>query len=253
MTHISRRTVRLAAAVATASTLLVAAVGCESKPLALDASKAPAFPATRPAVLMAGDELEIKFYRTPELNVQQRVRADGMITLQLVGDVQVAGKTPTDVGNALRNAYSQHLVNPDVSIIVRSMYSRRLIVTGEVLRPGVLDVPGQMSLMEAIGQVGGFTLQTANMKQVIVSRMDPDTGKRVGYAVNMQDEYKGAITQPFMLQPTDIVIVPRTAVVEVNQWMRQYISNNIPGGGSIFYSQSVGSGSITASGSQTIN
>ena len=253
MKYVNVRTVRLSAAIATASTLLVAAIGCESKSVALDASVAPAFPATRPAVLMAGDELEIKFYRTPELNVQQRVRADGMITLQLVGDVQVAGKTPTEMGDALRTAYSQHLVNPDVSIIVRSMYSRRIIVTGEVLRPGTLDVPGQMSLMEAIGQVGGFALNTANLKQVIVSRVEPVSGKRVGYAVNMADEYKGAITQPFMLQPTDIVIVPRTAVVEVNQFMRQYISNNIPGGGSVFYSQSVGAGSVTVSGSQTAN
>lgn len=253
MTYIRRRTVRLAAAIATASTLLVAAIGCESKPLALPASKAPAFPATRPAVLMAGDELEIKFYRTPELNVQQRVRADGMITMQLVGDVQVANKTPTEVADALRSAYSQHLVNPDVSIIVRSMYSRRIIITGEVLRPGIIDVPGQMSLMEAIGNAGGFNLNTANLKQVIVSRVDPASNQRVGYAVDMQKEYKGAITQPFMLQPTDIVIVPRTAVVEVNQWMRQYISNNIPGGGSVFYSQSVGAGSVTVSGSQTAN
>ena len=47
--------------------------------------------------------------------------------------------------------------------------------------------------------------------------------------------------------------MPRTAVVEVNQWMRQYISNNIPGGGSVFYSQSVGAGSVTVSGSQAAN
>jgi protein involved in polysaccharide export with SLBB domain len=253
MKYVNRRTVRLAAAVATASTLLIVAAGCESKPVTIDGSKAPAFPATRPAVLMAGDELEIKFYRTPELNVQQRVRADGMITLQLVGDVQVSGKTPTEVGDSLRQAYAQHLVNPDVTIIVRSMYSRRLIVTGEVLRPGVLDVPGQMSLMEAIGQVGGFALNTANIKQVIVSRVEPETGKRVGYAVNMEQEYKGAMTQPFMLQPTDIVIVPRTTVVEINQWMRQYITNNIPGGGTVFYSQAAGNGSITVSGSNAPN
>lgn len=250
MKHVSRRTRNLSISLCLASVITV--VGCESKPIALPAREVPVVSATMPTTLGPGDDVEIKFYYAPELNIQQKVRSDGKISVQLVGDIQAAGKTPEELDAMLQDAYSKHLKFPEVSVIVRGMYSRRVIVTGEVVRPGMLDMPSQLSLMEAIGIVGGFNHTTANLEQVIVSRADA-SGVRTGYVVNLKDEYKGAIVQPFMLQPTDIVIVPRTRVVEVNQWMRQYISNNIPGGGNVFYSQSVGSGSITASGGTSAN
>lgn len=219
------------------------AAGCEGKSKALPADQAPPVAALAPSKLGPGDELEIKFYYAPELNIQQRIRSDGKISLQLVGDVDAAGLTPAQLDENLQNAFAKHLKYPELSIIVRGMYSRRVLVTGEVLRPGPMEMPAQMSLMEAIGYSGGFNLVTANIKQVIVSR-DTGEGKRVGYVVNMKDEYAGAATTPFMLEPTDIVIVPRTAVVEVNQFMQQYINNNVPDAG-VFYTKPVGSGSIT--------
>lgn len=215
--------------------------GCESKSKALPADQAPPANALASAKLGPGDELEIKFYYAPELNIQQRIRPDGKISLQLVGDVDAAGLTPGELDARLQDAFSAHLKYPELSVIVRGMYSRRVLVTGEVLRPGPMEMPAQMTLMEAIGYSGGFNLVTANIKQVIVSR-DAGDGKRVGYVVNMKDEYAGAATTPFMLQPTDIVIVPRTAVVEVNQFMQQYINNNIPDAG-VFYSKPTGGGS----------
>lgn len=231
----------LASAVCVCGSVLM--MGCEGKSKALPADKAPPVAALPPAKLGAGDELEIKFYYAPELNVQQRIRSDGKITLQLVGDVDAAGKTPAQLDEELQGAFAKHLKYPELSIIVRGMYSRRVLVTGEVLRPGPMDMPGQLTLMEAIGYSGGFNLVTANIKQVIVSRDVGDgSGKRQGYVVNMKDEYAGAATTPFMLQPTDIVIVPRTAVVEVNQFMQQYINNNVPDAG-VFYTKPTGGGS----------
>lgn len=221
------------------------ALGCESKSKALPADQAPPVSALPPAKLGPGDELEIKFYYAPELNLQQRIRPDGKISLQLVGDVDAAGLTPGELDQQLESAFAKHLKYPELSIIVRGMYSRRILVTGEVLRPGPMEMPAQMSLMEAIGYSGGFNFVTANIKQVVVSRdLGDGSGKRTGYVVDMKDEYAGAITTPFMLQPTDIVIVPRTAVVEVNQFMQQYINNNVPDAG-VLFSKPVGNGTLT--------
>src|SRR5688572_4153829 len=104
----------------------VVATGCtkiQGKP----ASEAPApTMAAGPMVLGPGDEIEIKFSKTPELNIQQRIRPDGMISVQLLGDQQAAGRTPTQLMGQLRDAYSQNdLRDPDVVVIVRAMYSRR--------------------------------------------------------------------------------------------------------------------------------
>ena len=161
MKNFSRRSVRLAATLAAASTLLLVGLGCESKPLTIDGSKAPSFPATRPATLGPGDELEIKFYKTPELNSQQKVRADGMVTLQLIGDVQVAGMTPSDVTAAmLHDSYSQRDRFDQTRTMSgdrpRHLYSRRIFVTGEVMKPRP-DRDGFQQAhasMEAIGDDG---------------------------------------------------------------------------------------------------
>lgn len=239
-TSLRRSTVLILAATAVAT-------GC-TKIKGEDASKAPAPAlASGPTVLGPGDELDIRFSKTPELNIQQRVRADGMISVQLLGDQKASGKTPTQLAADLSSAYSQKdLKDPDVVIVVRGMHSRRVLVTGEVLKPGQIEmITDRLSLYEAISQCGGFARTSANLKQVIVARELPN-GQRQGYVIDMRDELAGALTTPFALQPTDIVIVPRTGVVEVNQWIQQYINNNIPGG-SVFYSRSIGDGSVTFS------
>ena len=232
---------RIAAALATLA--LVGTLGCETKTLALPADRAEPIAARPPAVLGPGDELDVRFYYAPELNVQQSIRPDGMLTLQLVGEVPAADLTPSQLEQTLRDKYAGHLKYPDVSVIVRRMNSRRVIVTGEVLRPGSIDMPAPLTLFEAIALSGGFLHVTANTKQVIVTR-DNGRGDRVGYVVNMNDELSGATVKPFMLAPTDIVIVPRTAIVNVNQFVQQYINNNLPSAG-VVYSRDTGPGTVS--------
>jgi polysaccharide biosynthesis/export protein len=204
---------------------VMSAGGCSSTK-ARPAAEAPPANAGNP-VIGLGDELEVKFYYSPELNLQQKVRPDGMISLQLVGDVQAAGLTPTQLDATLQQLYSKHLKFPEIAIIVRGSYARRVLVGGEVNRPGVIDMPSTMSVLEAVLMSGGFNMNFANVGQVIVMR-DDGTGRRVGYAINLKDTIKGAAETPFMLQPQDIVYVPRTPVTDVNQFMQQYITNNIP-------------------------
>lgn len=239
-THTARRAI--VAALASFS-FVAGEAGCQSKTKAMDASKAPPVAARPVGILGPGDELEVRFYYAPELNTTQAVRPDGMMTLQLVGDIAAADLTPGQFSERVRDAYSAHLKYPDCSVIVRRMNSRRVIVTGEVLRPGALDMPAPMTLFEAVALTGGFLHTTANVKQVIVTR-DDGHGKRVGYCINMADELNGATVAPFALAPNDIVIVPRTNIVNVNQFIQQYINNNLPNAG-VVYTRQVGDGSAT--------
>jgi len=213
-------------AIALAMVAAAAAIGCHSNK-ALPASKAPAPQLTNPA-LGQGDELELKFYYAPELNVTQRIRSDGILSLQLVGEVEAAGKTPSELQAELQRLYAAHLKFPDVTVIVRGSLSRRVFVGGEVTRTGVIDMPADVSLFEGVLLAGGFTMNSADVGQVLVMRYEGE--KRVGYAVNMQDELRGATVKPFMLQPGDIVYVPRTPIVEINQFMNQYVTGIVPGG-----------------------
>src|SRR5579875_3462228 len=62
--------------------------------------------AVAPYRIRVGDTLGIRFYKTPELNVDVPVRSDGKISLSPVGDVQAAGLAPEDLGKVLSQLYS---------------------------------------------------------------------------------------------------------------------------------------------------
>jgi protein involved in polysaccharide export with SLBB domain len=205
--------------------LLCAGSGCQHP---LPASEAVT-PITNPAVLAAGDSIELRFFYANELTVTQTIRADGKITLELVGEIQAAGLSPAELAAQLRQLYSVYLKHPDVAVFLRTSYSRHVIVAGAVVKPSTLDMPANMSAFEAVMMSGGFNLVQANTSQVLVMRDDGKQG-RIAYVLNMSGALKGKPAKSFMLQPEDIVYVPRTLIVNIDQFVAQYIGDLIPDG-----------------------
>jgi len=222
-----------------AGTLIAITSGCHGG--AQPASEALA-PTTVPVLLSGGDSLELKFYYAPELNVTEAIRPDGKLTLELVGEVQAGGLTPQQLTDDLEKRYSKFLIHSDVAVFVRSSYARKIYVTGSVLRPGVIDMPGDMSALEAVMMSGGFDLTKANAKQVLVIRND-GKGGRTAYSVNLKDAIKGRPTQSFMLEQQDIVYVPRTVIVDIDQFVSQYINSILPEG--LLYATPFGHGTVS--------
>lgn len=184
-------------------------------------------PEDEPCVtLNPGDEIDVKFYNTPELNETQTVRPDGCITVQLVGDVKVKGKTPTQVSEHLLKLLSPRLNKPEVAVIVRSLANRKVYVGGEVLTPSVVPIPGRVSALEAIMQAGGFNQETAECDSVVIIRHKD--GQRYGCTIDLDTALAAENYAPFYLAPNDIVYVPPTSIVQVTQWIDQHINRIIP-------------------------
>jgi len=176
--------------------------------------------------LSAGDVVEVSFYYTPELNLTQTIRPDGKIALQLIGEVSAQGKTPGELRAELLESYARILKQPDIAVLTRSFYDRRVFVGGSVTVPGVFDMPGQMTLLEAIIQAGGLDLRQAEVRNIVVIRHEGD--RRYGYAVDLEPVLQGSESQPFYLRPKDIVYVPQTRIAKVDQWVDQHINKLIP-------------------------
>ena len=191
--------------------------------------------------LMPGDVLEIKFFYTPDLNESQTVRPDGMIALQLIGEVGVEGKTPAELRQKLLELYVPHLKAPEIAVVVRSLHNRRVFVGGEVMKPGIVEMPGEMTALEAIMQAGGFDLAKAEVRNVVVIRHGKS--QRYGYSVDLKPALMGHEVPPFYLGPEDIVYVPRTMIAKVNQWVDQHINKIIPDTG-FHYSRTMGNSTI---------
>ncbi len=177
-------------------------------------------------VLAAGDVIDIKFLYNSELNDTQRVRPDGKITMQLLGDVTVQGKTPEALQDELNRLYAKELKKPSVTVTAKTVRNNKVYVGGEVMKPGDVEIPGQLTAFEAISQAGGFNTKTAEPANVVIIRTR--NGKHYGTVVNFKKALSGKEIQPYYLRSGDIVYVPQTTIAKVDQWVDQHINNLLP-------------------------
>ncbi|HEX6813110.1 MAG TPA: polysaccharide biosynthesis/export family protein [Planctomycetota bacterium] len=225
--------------------LLIVLASCSSTPAPFPImhtveSPVPS-PAPGPLLLEPGCQVEVKFFYTPELDNNQVVRPDGKVSLPLVGDVDVAGRTSEAVRVDLLERYAGRLVNPEINVIVRTWPNRRVWVNGEVKQPGVYEMTGKLSVLEAVMLAGGPDYREGDVSSVVVIRREGNQSH--GYMVDLAPVLAGEASPPFDLRPLDVVFVPRTGVAEVNQWVRQYISNMMPQI-ELFWRYPVGKGQI---------
>lgn len=175
----------------------------------------------------AGDELDIKFYFSPELNERVTVRPDGRISLQLADEVPAAGLTSAELRESLTKKYSKELKKPVIAVIVKSFSSQRVYIDGEVQRPGMFPLAVGTTVRQAISQAGGFK-DTGRTSNVAVIRQGPEDKPHV-IPVDMQKVADGSdLGQDIVLQPYDIVLVPKKTIANVNLWVDQYINQNVP-------------------------
>jgi polysaccharide export outer membrane protein len=199
------------------------------------------------------DELSVKFRHAPELNATVRVRPDGRISLAMVKSVVAEGLTPEDLEAALTSRYAQFLERPELvvildkaatvrtaslggganmlrdvdsaSISLRSMAPRQVFVAGEVRAAGFVTHQTSLTVLQAIVAAGG-PLRTAKLDNVAVLRKGGAT-PTVTF-VNLADDVRGGTLNDFALEPFDIVIVPKTRIARVNDFLDQYLYQLVP-------------------------
>ena len=172
--------------------------------------------------IQRNDELEIKFFYNPELNENMKVRPDGKISLQLVGEVQAAGLTPSQLEHVLAEKYAENLQRPTATVIVRSFTGQRVYVGGEVNRQGLIDIAGGMTALQAVINAGGFK-ETAKPEAAIIIRKGADN-RPVPLRLDLKRViYEKGAEADIQLQPDDIVYVPKTWIAKANKFVNQYI------------------------------
>ena len=100
------------------------------------------------------------------------------------------------------------------------------------MTPGIVRMPGTLSVLEATMQAGGFDMREAEVRNVVIIRHKDN--QRYAYSVNLKSALAGNQTEEFFLEPKDIVYVPRTEIAKLGQWIDQHINKIIPDTGVIF-------------------
>jgi polysaccharide biosynthesis/export protein len=152
------------------------------------------------------DVLRIDVWKEAEISRTVPVRPDGRITLPLVNDVQAAGLTTAQLASVLTDGLKKFITNPQVTVGVTEINSRRVYVTGEVTRPGAFPLLPKMTVLQALSSSGAFT-QFAKLKGIYVLRTED--GKQVKHPFNYKDVVSGKKPElNILLQPGDVIVVP---------------------------------------------
>jgi len=153
------------------------------------------------------DVLRIDVWKEPEITRNGLpVRPDGKISLPLLNDVQAAGLSPLELSNVISEALKKFMNNPQVTVTVLDINSRRVYVTGEVSRPGTFPLLPNMTVLQALTTAGSFT-QFARTKNIYVLRNEG--GKQVKLPFNYKEVIKGNHPeQNIELRSGDTIVVP---------------------------------------------
>lgn len=155
----------------------------------------------------AGDVLQIIVWKEPEATVPSVVvRADGKVGLPFVKDVDLAGLTPAQAEQTLTAKLKPFLNEPDVSVIVREVHSKRIYVVGAVKREGPIDLKYPMTILQALTEAGGPT-EFAKRKRIYILR--GENGKQSRIYFNYDAVLRGEqMEQNIPVMPGDTLVVP---------------------------------------------
>ena len=152
------------------------------------------------------DVLDINVWKEPTISRTVPVRPDGKISLPLLNDIQAAGLTPQKLGQEITADLHKYLENPQVTVIVTAINSRRIYILGEVNRSGTFQMLPNMTVLQALSDAGGFT-PFAKLKNIYVLRTV--NGRQEKLPFNYKDVLKGEKAQEnILLLPGDTIVVP---------------------------------------------
>jgi polysaccharide export outer membrane protein len=115
------------------------------------------------------DVLFIKVWRENDFTLPMAVRPDGKITMPLIGEVQAAGETPLELTKALTGLLTKYINNPDVTVLITEVRSKKYYIIGEVNRQGSFALVTPTTVLEALSNAGGFHV-FANTKKIKILR-----------------------------------------------------------------------------------
>lgn len=162
------------------------------------------------------DLLDISVFRAEELSAEVRVDDQGYIKLPMLDNIYAAGLTHNELSGKLADKMRVNLLqNPQVTVSIKEFASRRVTVQGEVRKPGVYPIMGQMTLLQAVATAEGLTNLASSSKVILFRQAD---GNRVkAYPLDFSDIQNGRVGDPY-LKNEDRIIVHRS---EARYWTRE--------------------------------
>ncbi len=152
------------------------------------------------------DELQISVWKEPDLSMPVVVRPDGMITLPVIDDVKVVGMTTKQVQDVLTEKLKNVVSEPQVTVIVRNIRSRKVYLVGQVGHPGAVMLNGHETVLQVLAESGGPG-PYAKADKIYILRMVGDHQEKLAF--NYKKAVKGDDPRSDIpLNTGDVIVVP---------------------------------------------
>jgi len=152
------------------------------------------------------DVLEISIWGEQELTRQLVVRPDGKVSFPLIGDIEVAGKTTTQVKSLVEKKIQTYIPSASATVIVSQLGSLQYYVIGKVAKPGMFNVSRKLSVLQALAMAGGLTTFADEDSISVIRYKD---GKVLHLPFNYSEMKEGKnLQQDVILERGDVVLVP---------------------------------------------
>jgi polysaccharide export outer membrane protein len=184
------------------------AVGCASPP----PGPMPPAPVATPYRIGPSDELTIRVLPEPIIERKLAVAPDGSIAFDLIGQVQVAGRTPDEVAKTIERRIADYRLNPSVTVSLDRATSASVTVLGEVISSGMYPVERNLRVTDAIARAGGRTERAASSRVRLIRRQN---GTATTYLSDLDQIHEGDVTTDFAVVAGDLIFVPPDKMVSV--------------------------------------
>ncbi len=160
-----------------------------------------------------GDVFQVRVFGEADLSQEYRVADDGTIDFPFLVRVRVQGLNTSQVADVIRTQLLQRQIlrDPQVSVNVREVNSRRISVFGQVQHPGTFPFQHGMTIVQAITLAGGFTQLAAQGATRLTRRNRAVSGGQRTYNVPVNEILEDRASN-VLLAPGDVIYVPESAL-----------------------------------------
>ena len=189
------------------------------KPTPAQRPRLTAFGAEDRYLLHPGDVLDIEYRYTPEFNQTVSVQPDGYVSLQMGGDLKVAGRNLEQVRNLILARARTRLESPELTVVLKEFQKPYVVVAGEVVQPGKFELRENLTAIQAVLLAGGFK-ESAKSSQILVFRkLNADTAEV--RSLNFKNlKQSSDLENDLTLQPGDMILVPRNRISKIERYVR---------------------------------
>lgn len=158
------------------------------------------------------DVLRITVYEHPDLTTVVRVSEEGKITFPFIGELEIKNLSAPEIEKAIAKRLSGGFIkDPQVNVFIEQYRGQKIIIIGEVIKPGQYEITGPMYVTDAISMALGMTKEAGNTITILrKNRSNDGNASHRKSVIDVERLFKeGDLTQNLQLQDKDIIYIPR--------------------------------------------